>query len=352
MACRRESELQEDESAQGRDRPAQGGGAAAQAGPRSDRCDQGERGRGGNPDPGFGRRHARHGRKQGCELHASFDRGEGCAGDQGGHQRFHHRRAGREQKHWVEHQEDDGKARLPDVWRKEVDAGRGGQAKQRAQCLQQAELPQAEELQHRGRQHVVARQPCVFHPEQRVVELSRRGQVRGDEPVPITVLERLGQLSREQQQDGRDAHQPDRWGCHPHPRERSAAEAAQRHHLDEVDQAEGRHEEKTETEHARVDRECCHRRHALHQRARIAHPNVILVSPFLARLHDAVLGCAHEDAAGSGGADQREHRVQRHPRAHDLAKQRWDARPPRTPTPGLSGHESDPWRNADQDGDR
>src|SRR5881227_1393291 len=48
VACRRESELQEDESAQGRDRPAQGGGAAAQAGPRSDRCDQGDRGRGGN----------------------------------------------------------------------------------------------------------------------------------------------------------------------------------------------------------------------------------------------------------------------------------------------------------------
>src|SRR5438067_186159 len=102
----------------------------------------------------------------------------------------------------------------------------------------------------------------------------------------------------------------------------------------------------------RQDGKCTQAGEALHQRGGIAHSNVGLVPPLLSGMHDVVLGCPDEDASGSQRAAERDHCVERHARAEDLAEKGRDSRPPPPAAPRLCGDETKPRRDADEDRDR
>ena len=70
----------------------------------------------------------------------------------------------------------------------------------------------------------------------------------------------------------------------------------------------------------------------------------------LAPLDDAVLRCAHELASAAGGARESNQRVERHTGGDHLAQERRHPRPPPPALPRLGDHESDPRRDAHEDG--
>ena len=307
----REAELQEHEHDDRRDRPRQRARVGAR-GASPDRLDEGERRRGGDPDPRFGGGRARERREHCGERHPSAHGGESRSHQQRREQRLDHRGARREQEDRIEDQERDGDPGLPGVRREGVDAGGGRQSEHRAQPLQETQLPQPEDAQHRRREELVGRQPRVLHAEERIVQLAGRGEVGGHQPVAVAVLERLRHLGGGKEKDPGQREQRRERSRRPHPRERAEAEPAERQHLEQVREAQGGNGQKAGREETGV-----HRQKALvhddgqgkngqgaeperrfEDRAWVANPDVCLVAPLLPASHDVVLRRPHEGAPG------------------------------------------------------
>jgi hypothetical protein len=161
--------------------------------------------------------------------------------------------ASSEQEDRVEHEHDHGDAALPDGRRDPVDERERGQAKQGAEDLQRAELPQAEHMQNRAGEQVVARQPRVLHAEQRVVQLSSGNKVRRDEPVAVAVLEWFWHLGGDQEQQAAQSQQAGRRSPCTKAGERTASQAAQSQDLEQLDRAQRGDGEEPDCEQARVD---------------------------------------------------------------------------------------------------
>ena len=176
--------------------------------------------------------------------------GQCSTGEQHCHERLDHGRAGGEEEDRVEGQHGHGQPPLPGVGRDPVDACECGQPKHRAEDLERSELVPSENGQDGGAEHVVSGQPCVLHPEERVVQVSGLGQVGGDEPVPVAVLEWFRQLRREQEENPAQTKQSGDRGQGTNARQGTSAQAAQGHHLDEIGRAESGHRDKPEAEHA------------------------------------------------------------------------------------------------------
>ena len=192
-----------------------------------------------------------------------------------------------------------------------------------------------------------------------------RGQVGRHQPVREPVLERLWHLGCGQQQGAarrqKAGHRRDRsYGA-----QRAQPEAAQRHHLQELDRGHRGQDEEAKGENAGVDGdqrltasdrdpqgdERSHSKQGLAKGAWVAGANVGLIPPFLAPVHDLILGRAHELPAGTGRARGRDHHREAHAGANHLAEKRRRPPPPwptasrlgdREPYPRRCAHQVDP----------
>ncbi len=188
------------------------------------------------------------------------------------------------------------------------------------------------------------------------MQLSSRSEVGRDEPVPVAVLEWFWHLRGDQEQQAAQRQQAHRRRGRAHTRQRPSAQAAQGEDLEHLDAAERGDGEEADRKQAGVDRDQelvrgQRRRRdgkrrqpeqSFGHRSRVPDPDICLVAPLLAALHDAVLRRAHEFATVTRGASQRDQRVERHSRPDHLAQQRGRTRPPRAPASGLGDHEADP----------
>src|SRR5207245_10980178 len=129
-----------------------------------------------------------------------------------------------EQEYRVEREQDHGQPPLAGTGRDPVDAYEGGEPEHRAKCLEGGQLVPSENAEDGGAQHVISRQPGVLHPEERVVQMSGLGEVGGDEPVAVTVLERLRHLRREQKENSAPPEQSEGGRESPNARQRASAE--------------------------------------------------------------------------------------------------------------------------------
>src|SRR5207245_6441142 len=107
----------------------------------------------------------------------------------------------------VERKQDNGQPSLAGIGRNPVNACEGGEPEHRAKCLEGGQLVPSENAEDGGAQHVISRQPGVLHPEERVVQMSGLCEVGGDEPMAVTVLERLWHLGREQKENSAQTEQ-------------------------------------------------------------------------------------------------------------------------------------------------